>query len=138
MSDLLTVEQVAEILGVSCDTVLRRFEGVKGVIDLGQHQGKRRYRILRIPRAVIEKFALQRGGRLAIPPNPSPSPNSKLETKPPTEDDIARDLAQAATQRGVDAQRTLDRIARRARLMAKFIPPEHWDSLVWFDDPDED
>jgi hypothetical protein len=50
MSSLLTVSQVATILQVSQETVVRRFARVKGVIDLGtaETRHKRRYRVLRI------------------------------------------------------------------------------------------
>ena len=53
MSDLLTVAEVAKILEGSEDTVLRRFEKVKGVVDLGSAETprKRRYRVLRIRRS---------------------------------------------------------------------------------------
>jgi len=55
--------QVAEMLGVSEDTVRRLFFNEPGVIDLGQHEtsrGKRRYRVLRIPSAVVARFLERR------------------------------------------------------------------------------
>jgi len=45
-----TVAEVAEMLGVSRDTVRRMFADEPGVIDLGRRnntKGKRRYRVLR-------------------------------------------------------------------------------------------
>jgi len=68
MSDLLTISEVAEILGVGEDTVTRRFAKVKGVIDLGSPETpkRRRYRVLRIPKSVVEKFLLARGGPVDI------------------------------------------------------------------------
>ena len=68
MSDLLTISEVAEILGVGEDTVTRRFAKVKGVIDLGSPETpkRRRYRVLRIPKSVVEKFLLARGGSVDI------------------------------------------------------------------------
>ena len=68
MSELLTVGEVAQILGVSDDTVTRRFAKVKGVIDLGSPETpkRRRYRVLRIPKSVVEKFLLTRGGPVEI------------------------------------------------------------------------
>lgn len=49
--------EVAAILKVSEDTVIRRFQDVPGVIDLGspETRKKRRYRVLRIPKTVLEK-----------------------------------------------------------------------------------
>jgi hypothetical protein len=47
MSELLTVAQVAALLQVSPDTVMRRFAKVKGVVDIGSAETpkRRRYRI---------------------------------------------------------------------------------------------
>ena len=58
-----TVAEVAEMLGVSKDTVRRLFADEPGVIDLGRHEatrGKRRYRVLRIPSAVVARFLERR------------------------------------------------------------------------------
>ena len=50
MSELLTVRDVAQILQIGEDSVIRRFAKVEGVIDLGKSSlGIRRYRVLRIP-----------------------------------------------------------------------------------------
>jgi hypothetical protein len=57
------VAEVAEMLGVSKDTVRRLFSNEPGVIDLGPRQaarGKRRYRVLRIPSAVVARFLERR------------------------------------------------------------------------------
>jgi hypothetical protein len=66
--ELLTVAEVAAILRVSDDTVTRRFAKVKGVIDLGSPETpkRRRYRVLRIPKTVVEKFLISRGGNFRI------------------------------------------------------------------------
>jgi hypothetical protein len=61
-----TVAKVAEILGVSKDTVRRLFADEPGVIDLGRHEptrGKRRYRVLRIPSGVINRVLTSRSVR---------------------------------------------------------------------------
>ena len=58
-----TVAEVAEMLGVSKDTVRRLFAGERGVIDLGRREadrGRRRYRVLRIPSAVVARFLERR------------------------------------------------------------------------------
>jgi excisionase family DNA binding protein len=55
---LRTVAEVAEMLGVSTDTVRRLFADEPGVIDFGRHQSmrdKRRYRLLRIPQSVLDR-----------------------------------------------------------------------------------
>ena len=55
---LRTVAEIAEMLGVSSDTVRRLFSEEPGVIDFGRHDptlGKRRYRLLRIPDSVLDR-----------------------------------------------------------------------------------
>ena len=54
-----TVAEVAKMLGMSTDTVRRLFGDEPGVIDFGRHErtdGKRRYRRLRIPGAVVARL----------------------------------------------------------------------------------
>jgi excisionase family DNA binding protein len=58
-----TVAEVAEMLGVSKDTVRRLFANEPGVIDLGKCEatrGKRQYRVLRIPSAVVARLLEQK------------------------------------------------------------------------------
>ena len=139
MSELLTVSEVAEILGVGEDTVTRRFAKVKGVIDLGSPETpkRRRYRVLRIPKSVLEKFLLARGGPVEIKAPARPEKVSKKALNvPPNEDELVRQLAAIAKQRGPEAQKTLDRVAERARLL-KFVPQSQWSDIVWFDEEDE-
>ena len=52
------MSEVAKMLKVSPDMVGRRFEKETGVIDLGapERLHKRRYRVLRIPAAVLNRF----------------------------------------------------------------------------------
>jgi predicted transcriptional regulator len=55
---LRTVAEIAELLGVSTDTVRRLFADEPGVIDLGRHEpalDRRRYRVLRIPMSVLDR-----------------------------------------------------------------------------------
>lgn len=56
--ELLSVREVAAILKVSPDSVTRKFQTLPGVIDLGSPESrfKRSYKVLRIPRPVLEKF----------------------------------------------------------------------------------
>ena len=55
---MLTVSDVAAILAVSDDTVLKQFGALDGVIDIGTPAGKhrRRKRVLRIPQRTLERF----------------------------------------------------------------------------------
>jgi hypothetical protein len=135
MSELLTVSEVAAILGVGEDTVTRRFAKVKGVIDLGSPETpkRRRYRVLRIPKTVIEKFLLARGGPVEIKTPLRPQKTEKSKVKPTLgEDEIVRQLARMMNQRGAKAQKTLEKITERIRLM-KSVPESHWEVMVWFD-----
>jgi hypothetical protein len=142
MSELLTIEEVATILNVSPDTVTRRFAKVKGVIDLGSPETpkRRRYRVLRIPKSVVEKYLLARNSGLVVevtaPSRPQKASRQKVLKTLPSEDELARQLATIAKQRGSDAQKTLDKIAERARLL-KFVPEDRWAEIVWLDEEDE-
>jgi hypothetical protein len=66
--ELLTLAEVARVLRVSSDTVARRFAKIKGVIDIGSPETpkRRRYRVLRIPKTVLQKFLISRGGNFRI------------------------------------------------------------------------
>jgi hypothetical protein len=59
--ELLTVREVADILKISPDSVTRKLQNYPGVIDLGQPETRygKRYRVLRIPRPVLEKFLFE-------------------------------------------------------------------------------
>jgi hypothetical protein len=56
--ELLTVREVSAILKISPESVTRRFQNLAGVIDLGSPETrfKRCYKVLRIPRPVLERF----------------------------------------------------------------------------------
>ena len=59
-SEFFTPAEVANILKVSEQTVYNRFAEFPGVIDIGSEETrfKRRYRVLRIPRHVFQKFLI--------------------------------------------------------------------------------
>ncbi|HUB78702.1 MAG TPA: helix-turn-helix domain-containing protein [Bryobacteraceae bacterium] len=59
--EFLTIKEVAAVLKVSEDTVIRRFGNFPGVIDLsrGEKTFKRRYRLLRIPKEALERFIIE-------------------------------------------------------------------------------
>jgi hypothetical protein len=141
MSELLTISEVAEILGVGEDTVTRRFAKVKGVVDLGSPETpkRRRYRVLRIPKSVLEKYLLTRGGPVSIetPPMPPKPSKKKASDVPPTEDELVRQLAAITKQQGTYAQKKLDLIAERARLL-RFVPEDRWAEVVWISSEDDD
>ena len=58
----LTVSDVASILSVSDDTILKQFGSLDGVIDIGSPatMHRRRKRILRIPRHTLDQYISDR------------------------------------------------------------------------------
>jgi hypothetical protein len=135
MSELMTVRDVATVLKVSEDTVVRRFAKVKGVIDLGvgETRHKRRYRILRIPVPVVEKHLADLSGRAVSIDVPERA--ERRRKSPQWEDRAIRNLAKAGVQNGVTLQdkETYRRIAERARLLTS-VPENRWGDIVWFED----
>jgi hypothetical protein len=59
---LYTVNEVAPMLKMSRDTVIRQFGTLPGVFDQGhpERRHKRRYRVLRIPRSVLLQYLDER------------------------------------------------------------------------------
>src|SRR6266481_796920 len=99
MSNLLTVRDVAEVLQCSQDAVIRRFAKMDGVIDLGKSTlGVRRYRVLRIPKAVVERYLISklprtdRSGRsisIEVPERAERRRACKMVSPPPTKRPIS-------------------------------------------------
>jgi hypothetical protein len=60
-AEFLCVGEVATKLGISTNSVIRKFAQLAGVVDLGtpERMNKRRKRCLRIPKAVLEQFVLE-------------------------------------------------------------------------------
>jgi hypothetical protein len=56
--ECFTVDEIAKLLKISADSVTPHFENESGVIDLGwpETRHNRRYRVLRIPAAVLNRF----------------------------------------------------------------------------------
>lgn len=151
MNVLLTVKDVAEILRMSQDAVIRRFAKADGVIDLGSgtssgksgssRLGVRRYRVLRIPKAVVERYLTSklpksdRGRSVTIQ---VPERAERRRKSPKWEDRAIRNLAKAGRQNGVTLEDkvTWHRIAERARLLTH-VPENRWSEIVWFSDGDE-
>jgi len=59
--EYLTPAEISQLLKVSEDTVVRRFEHRPGVLNLGSSESRftRRYRVLRIPRTVFEAYVIE-------------------------------------------------------------------------------
>jgi len=140
MSDLLTVRDVATVLQCSQDAVIRRFAKMDGVIDLGRSAlGIRRYRVLRIPKAVVERYLTSklpktdRSGRSVQIEVPERA--ERRRKSPKWEDRAIRNLAKAGLQNGVtlEGKAAYRRIAERARLLTH-VPEDRWGEIVWFED----
>lgn len=59
--EYFTPAEVAGILKLSTDTIIRKFEKRPGVISIGSEESRfrRRYRTLRISREALEKFIIE-------------------------------------------------------------------------------
>ena len=136
MSELLTASEAARILKCSEDTVVRRFARVKGVIDLGtgEARNKRRYRILRIPVSVVEKYLAERSGapvKIEIPPTPE-----RRRKTPSWERQAILNLAKAAKQNDCTDRKVFARIAAHARSLAAHVPETQWKEIEWAETDD--
>jgi hypothetical protein len=111
-----------------------------GVIDLGRSAlGIRRYRVLRIPKAVVERYLTSklpktdRSGRSVQIEVPERA--ERRRKSPKWEDRTIRNLAKAGLQNGVtlEDKAAYRRIAERARLLTH-VPEDRWGEIVWFED----
>jgi hypothetical protein len=139
MSDvLLTVRDVATILQCSEDAVIRRFAKVPGTIDLGRAESrtKRRYRVLRIPKAIVEKYLSTKAGhpvRIEVPERPE-----RRRRSANWEEKATLNLAKSGRQNMCKDKRVYERIARRARVLAALVADETlWSEVVWLDEEEE-
>ena len=133
MSELLNVAEVAAILKVSPDTVVRRFANLKGVLNLGSEgtRHKRRYRLLRIPKAVVEKVV---GHTVTVPVI---APKSRRRAKTDWMVEAYRNLAKIVNDNSDDPRRRelYKRISDNARMLV-FVPEEDWQDVemdLWLD-----
>ncbi|MBZ5690076.1 MAG: hypothetical protein LAP86_34250 [Acidobacteriia bacterium] len=136
MSELLTVRDVATILKCGEDAVVRRFAKMTGVIDLGKPEtrSRRRYRVLRIPKTVVEQYLTTKSGR---PVQIEVPPRAERRRKSATwEKRAILNLAKAALQNECQDRKAYHRIADRARLLTAHVPEDRWSEIVWFDDED--
>ena len=136
MSDvLLTVRDVAAVLQCSEDAVIRRFGKVPGVIDLGRAETrtKRRDRVLRIPKAVVEKYLATKAGHpvhFTVPERPE-----RRRRSANWEEKAILNLAKAGRQNECKDKSVYQRIARRARVLAALVSDETlWSEVVWLDE----
>lgn len=134
MSELLTLRDVAAVLQCSEDAVVRRFAKLPGVIDLGRAEtrNKRRYRVLRIPKALLEKYLSSKAGhpvRVTVPERPE-----RRRKSDGWEGRAILNLAKAGLQNDCKDRSTFRRIADRARLLAEHVPQNRWSEIVWLDD----
>jgi hypothetical protein len=102
MSDpLLTVKDVAHVLQSSENSVIRRFAKLDGVIDMGRATlGVRRYRVLRIPKSVVEKYLVSqqpKGNRRSVEIEVPPRADRRRKS-PNWEDKAILNLAKAGLQ----------------------------------------
>lgn len=144
MNELLTVKQVAQVLKCSEDSVTRRFADVPGVVHLGslEKRNKRKYRIMRIPRAVLEKYLAGASGKLVNIEIPPDAPQRRRMAHGEWMDRAVLQLADLGKRNGCTDAKDYARIASRARLLAASVPEKYWseicsDGAVW-SDGDED
>jgi hypothetical protein len=146
MSDiLLTVRDVAAILKCGEDAVIRRFAKMDGVIDLGSQSeskptkssrlGRRRYRVLRIPKSVVERYLTEKSGRSVTIEVPQRA--ERRRKSPKWETRAILNLAKAAKQNGCKDREVFESIAERARVLAAFAPEHLWAEIArinWIDE----
>jgi hypothetical protein len=138
MSELLTVKDVAQIMRCSEDKVIRVFARKDGVIDLGRPENlsRRRYRVLRIPKQVVERYLTTKAGRsihIEVPERAE-----RRRRSPQWESRAILNLAKAGLQNGLRPDDARDkeiyrRIAERARLLT-FVPQSRWHEVIWYDE----
>jgi hypothetical protein len=136
MSELLTVRDVATVLKCSDDAVVKRFAKMAGVIDLGKPEtrSRRRYRVLRIPKGVVEQYLTSKSGRpvqIDVPDRPERRRKSAT-----WENRAILNLAKTALQNECQDRKAYHRIADRARILTAHVPEDRWSEIVWFDDED--
>lgn len=135
-NELLTVRDVAAVLKCSEDFVVRRFAKVEGVIDLGypETRSRRRYRVLRIPKVVVEKYLTSKSGRsiqIEVP--------ERAERRRKSANWEARailNLAKIAKQNDCKDRKSYQRIADHARILMTHVPESRWSDITWY--PDEE
>jgi hypothetical protein len=133
MSELLTVAEVATVMKMSADAVTRIFARLPGVIDLGRSEtrGKRQYRVLRIPKAVLEKYLAVKAGHPVHVKVPERAERRRKSAN--WEDKAILNLAKAGLQNECTDKAVFRRIADRARLLT-LVPENLWKEIDWSED----
>jgi hypothetical protein len=108
-----------------------------GVIDLGKAETRnlRQYRVLRIPKAVVEKYLADKSG----PPIQIQVPEraERRRRSPKWEDRAIINLAKAGLQNGATNkadEKTYRRIADLAAFLARAVPESEWADIGWLDE----
>jgi hypothetical protein len=138
MSELLTLKDVAAVMQVSEDTAARIFAKIDGVIDLGRAEtrNRRRYRVLRIPKAVLEAYLSKKAGKTVTVKVPERAERRRKSDG--WRHKAILDLAKAGVQNGCADNVIYRRIAERARLLSK-LPEKYWSaSEDWYADLEEE
>jgi hypothetical protein len=139
MSELLTVREVAAVLKCGEDAVVRRFAKLPGVIDLGRAEtrDRRRYRVLRIPKSLLEGYLSRKAGRsvsVTVPERPErrrQSSNWKAAA--------VLNLAKAGLQNGCRDKAVYQRLANTAFVLAGTnVPEKMWTEVMDGYDCDEE
>jgi len=136
VSELLTVKDVAVVMKIGEDAVTRIFAKLPGVIDLGRAETrhKRQYRVLRIPKAVLEKYLSTKAGhavRVEVPDRPE-----RRRRSANWQDKAILNLAKAALQNESSDRATFRQIADRARVLT-LVPESMWGDVIlsgWIDE----
>src|SRR5438445_2235793 len=106
MSELYTLAECAAILKISTATVARKFSKLPGVVDVGTPETlhKLRYRVIRIPKAVLEKHLSKNAGHPVNVQTPTLPKVKKRRGKSRTWNvAAAQDLARAIANNTQDA-----------------------------------
>ena len=136
VSELLTVKDVAVVMKIGEDAVTRIFAKLPGVIDLGRAETryKRQYRVLRIPKTVLEKYLSTKAGhpvRVEVPDRPE-----RRRRSANWQDKAILNLAKAALQNECSDRATFRQIADRARVLT-LVPESMWGDVIlsgWIDE----
>jgi hypothetical protein len=94
-----------------------------------QTRSRRRYRVLRIPKVVVEHYLTSKSGRsiqIEVPQRAERSGKTEQFSISPK-----RPYKTNAKDR-----KAYQRIAARARLLAAHVPESRWAEVLWFDDED--
>lgn len=137
MSTLLTVKDVAQVMRCSQDKVVRVFARMDGVIDLGRAENlsRRRYRVLRIPKEVVERYLTKRAGRSIEVEVPERAERRRKSSK--WEHRAILNLAKSAVQNECRDRDILRRVADRARTLS-LVPESLWSEIEWYECDEEE